>query len=97
MHQRAAHLLPPAAWQHLSPPLYMAFWALALYDVDVPESLYLEEIRRLEQLVRLLVGGGVGPFLGRGVVCICGAGFCSVVRLPCLPSCFNDGRPTHPT
>lgn len=54
MHQRIHALLPPDAWAHLSPALYLAFWSLALYDVDVPESLYLEEIRRLEGLVRTL-------------------------------------------
>ena len=46
MQERVTHLLPKAAWRACTPQLYLAFWSLSLYDVDVPEELYKEEIKR---------------------------------------------------
>ncbi|KAL6566308.1 hypothetical protein OROGR_001923 [Orobanche gracilis] len=47
-------MLPPKAWNSLSPDLYATFWGLTLYDLYVPRSRYDSEIAKLCAALRAL-------------------------------------------
>lgn len=47
-------MLPPKAWNSLSPDLYATFWGLALYDLYVPRSRYDSEIGKLHASLKAL-------------------------------------------
>ncbi|KAH0562451.1 hypothetical protein GP486_002854 [Trichoglossum hirsutum] len=46
--------LPEKTWSILSPPFYLTFWQLSLYDVSVPTKSYDEETTRLKNRLMLL-------------------------------------------
>jgi len=45
-------ILPADVLTKMSPTLYMLFWSFALYDVDVPEAIYVQETKRLEANIK---------------------------------------------
>ncbi|KAL8520815.1 hypothetical protein ACS0TY_011389 [Phlomoides rotata] len=47
-------MLPPKAWNSLSPDLYATFWGLTLYDLYVPRSRYESEIGKLHGALKAL-------------------------------------------
>ncbi|KAL8162517.1 hypothetical protein V2J09_014006 [Rumex salicifolius] len=47
-------MLPPKAWNSLSPDLYATFWGLTLYDLYVPRSRYDSEIGKLHASLKSL-------------------------------------------
>ncbi|GER41251.1 THO complex subunit [Striga asiatica] len=47
-------MLPPKAWNSLSPDLYATFWGLTLYDLYVPRSRYQSEIAKLHASLKAL-------------------------------------------
>ncbi|XP_051144438.1 THO complex subunit 2 isoform X2 [Andrographis paniculata] len=47
-------MLPPKAWNSLSPDLYATFWGLTLYDLYVPRSRYESEIGKLHASLKAL-------------------------------------------
>ncbi|KAL7149573.1 hypothetical protein ABFS83_05G050400 [Erythranthe nasuta] len=47
-------MLPPKAWNSLSPDLYATFWGLTLYDLYVPRSRYDYEIAKLHAALKAL-------------------------------------------
>ncbi|GFP83587.1 THO complex subunit 2 [Phtheirospermum japonicum] len=47
-------MLPPKAWNSLSPDLYVTFWGLTLYDLYVPRSRYKSEIAKLHAALKAL-------------------------------------------
>lgn len=47
-------MLPPKAWNSLSPDLYATFWGLTLYDLYVPRSRYESEIAKLHGALKAL-------------------------------------------
>ncbi|KAL3635917.1 THO complex subunit 2 [Castilleja foliolosa] len=47
-------MLPPKAWNSLSPDLYVTFWGLTLYDLYVPKSRYNTEIAKLHAALKAL-------------------------------------------
>ncbi|KAL3652904.1 hypothetical protein CASFOL_002585 [Castilleja foliolosa] len=47
-------MLPPKAWNSLSPDLYVTFWGLTLYDLYVPRSRYNSEIAKLHAALKAL-------------------------------------------
>jgi len=47
-------MLPPKAWNSLSPDLYATFWGLTLYDLYVPKNRYESEIAKLHANLKSL-------------------------------------------
>ncbi|XP_042021570.1 THO complex subunit 2-like [Salvia splendens] len=47
-------MLPPKAWNSLSPDLYATFWGLTLYDLHVPRNRYESEIAKLHGSLKAL-------------------------------------------
>ncbi|CAO2828526.1 unnamed protein product [Amaranthus hypochondriacus] len=47
-------MLPPKAWNSLSPDLYATFWGLSLYDLYVPRSRYESEIAKQHASLKAL-------------------------------------------
>jgi len=47
-------MLPPKAWNSLSPDLYATFWGLTLYDLYVPKSRYESEISKQHAAIKTL-------------------------------------------
>lgn len=47
-------MLPPKAWNSLSPDLYTTFWGLTLYDLYVPRSRYESEIAKQHSALKAL-------------------------------------------
>lgn len=47
-------MLPPKAWNSLSPDLYATFWGLTLYDLYVPKNRYDSEIAKLHANLKSL-------------------------------------------
>ncbi|KAK6146705.1 hypothetical protein DH2020_020574 [Rehmannia glutinosa] len=47
-------MLPPKAWNSLSPDLYATFWGLTLYDLYVPRNRYESEIAKLHAALKAL-------------------------------------------
>ncbi|XP_022991162.1 THO complex subunit 2-like isoform X1 [Cucurbita maxima] len=47
-------MLPPKAWNSLSPDLYTTFWGLTLYDLYVPQSRYESEIAKQHSALKAL-------------------------------------------
>ncbi|KAH6773938.1 THO2 [Perilla frutescens var. frutescens] len=47
-------MLPPKAWNSLSPDLYATFWGLTLYDLYVPRNRYESEIAKLHGALKAL-------------------------------------------
>ncbi|XP_017222292.2 THO complex subunit 2 [Daucus carota subsp. sativus] len=50
----ARSMLPPKAWNSLSPDLYATFWGLTLYDLYVPRNRYESEISKLHSALKAL-------------------------------------------
>ncbi|KAL8105802.1 THO complex subunit 2 isoform X3 [Apium graveolens] len=50
----ARTMLPPKAWNSLSPDLYATFWGLTLYDLYVPRNRYESEISKLHSALKAL-------------------------------------------
>ncbi|ONK75341.1 uncharacterized protein A4U43_C03F15830 [Asparagus officinalis] len=47
-------MLPPKAWNSLSPDLYATFWGLTLYDLYVPRGRYESEISKQHAAIKAL-------------------------------------------
>ncbi|XP_021832088.1 THO complex subunit 2 isoform X1 [Prunus avium] len=47
-------MLPPKAWNSLSPDLYATFWGLTLYDLYVPRNCYESEIAKQHAALKAL-------------------------------------------
>ncbi|KAL5722007.1 THO complex subunit 2 [Ranunculus cassubicifolius] len=47
-------MLPPKAWNSLSPDLYATFWGLTLYDLYVPRNRYESEIAKQHAALKTL-------------------------------------------
>lgn len=47
-------MLPPKAWNSLSPDLYATFWGLTLYDLFVPRHRYESEIAKQHAAIKAL-------------------------------------------
>lgn len=47
-------MLPPKAWNSLSPDLYATFWGLTLYDLYVPRNRYESEISKQHAAIKAL-------------------------------------------
>jgi hypothetical protein len=47
-------ILPPKAWNSLSPELYATFWGLTLYDLHFPKDRYDAEIKKLHENLKQL-------------------------------------------
>ncbi|WOL00987.1 hypothetical protein Cni_G09700 [Canna indica] len=47
-------MLPPKAWNSLSPDLYATFWGLTLYDLYVPRNRYEAEIAKQHSAIKAL-------------------------------------------
>ncbi|PON53679.1 THO complex [Trema orientale] len=47
-------MLPPKAWNSLSPDLYTTFWGLTLYDLYVPRNRYESEISKQHAALKAL-------------------------------------------
>lgn len=43
-------LYPEETWTHITPSLYVAFWSLSLYDLDVPVDAYTTTISKVKDL-----------------------------------------------
>ena len=43
------NMLPPAAWNDITPKLFTTFWTLSLYDLQVPMDSYKSVHKRLRQ------------------------------------------------
>ena len=66
--------LPEGLWELLSLKMYMLFWSLSLYDINVPSERYEMEVKRLklrvpeiEAKVALLSSGGGQVYDSQGV------------------------------
>jgi hypothetical protein len=47
--------LPTEVWEFLSPTIYLAFWSLSMYDIQVPTAKYDVELKRLRDRSKILM------------------------------------------
>ncbi|KAI0218636.1 THO complex subunit 2 [Lamellibrachia satsuma] len=47
--ERVAPIYPPKVWEDMSLQLFLTFWSLSLYDLQVPSAAYRRQTQQLEQ------------------------------------------------